>query len=629
MPLFGTFSSASSRALGLRNGSPPLPPTISAPSDNVSASLTGSGNTTNRINTTVSFTSTVTSFAIDRFEFKIDQLDSSDNVVVAGTYQTAASAGATSFLISNLLTSTRYGLYMRTVDVAGLVSVPTSVVRFITAAEVAPTVPARTLSSTALSVTIAYAAGTAGTYAIGTREYSLCPTTGGTTTYVPFTETVTRTTRTDGGAALLPNTQYTVSFRYTASSPTTLPEGSTGSSTIFTAEETAPSAPGATLSITGATTAIVSRGTSTQGTYPISNYQFRVYQGTTPSGTWIAMPSTMATVTGLAVDTGHRVQVKAVAATSGTETISTSVTATTNPETPTAPTDLAFSGMTTSSTGTATLTFSKPTYASSGFVVVSSSTGGATGTGTFAATLSGSTFSVSIGSQSYNATYTYRAYVRTRLFADGVTTADSGLSNTKTWNTPQKDVARTWTADSFGLTTNYTGYTYVIPRNSCEQFRLAVRFPSSVPNSPNTVGYMRVDYMTATFRCGVQLTRPSDGANFQVPTTTASLTSLCNTTNLNFSYATYVDPSTIEYLDSARPNIGYPTFSQPNLGSSDQNWYRSVSVGGASLNNRVFFADSSVGKSWNSGCILSLKGDYFSGKNMSVVGVETIPGSFS
>jgi hypothetical protein len=627
MPLFGTFSSASSRALGLRNGSPPLPPTISAPSDNVSASLTGSGNTTNRINTTVSFTSTVTSFAIARFEFKVDQLDGSNNPVVAGTYQTAASAGATSFLLSNLLTSTRYGLYMRTVDVAGLVSVPTSVVRFITAAEVAPTVPARTLSSTALSVTIAYAAGTAGTYPIGTREFSLCPTTGGTTTYVPFTGTVTRTTRTDGGAALVPNTGYTVSFRYTASSPTTLP-GSTASSTISTLEEVSPGAPGATLSITGTTTATVSRGTSTAGTYPISNYQFRVYQGTTPSGTWIAMPNTTAAVTGLAVDTGHRVQVKAVAATSGTETISTSVTATTNPSTPTAPTDLAFSGMTTSSTGTATLTFSKPTYASSGFVVVSSSTGGATGTGTFAATLSGSTFSVSIGSQSYNATYTYRAYVRTRLFADGVTTADSGLSNTKTWNTPQKNVPRTWTADSFGLTTNYTGYTYVIPRNSCEQFRLAVRFPSSVPNSPDTVGYMRVDYMTATFRCNVQLKRPSDNANFQVSGTTASLTSLCNTTNLNFSYATYVNSSTIEYLDSVRPNIGYPTFSQPNLGASDQNWYRIVSVGGASLNNKVFFADSSTGKSWNSGCSLSLKGDYFSGKNMSVVGVETIPGSF-
>lgn len=644
MPLFGTFSSASSRALGLRNGSPPLPPTISAPSDNVSASLTGSGNTTNRINTTVSFTSTVTSFAIDRFEFKVDQLDSEDGVVVTGTYQTAASAGATSFLLSNLLTSTRYGLYMRTVDVAGLVSVPTSVVRFITAAEVAPTVPARTLSSTALSVTIAYAAGTAGTYPIGTREFSLCPTTGGTTTYVPFTETVTRTTRTDGGAALLPNTQYTVSFRYTASSPTTLPEGSTGSSNIFTAEETAPSAPGATLTITGTTTATVSRGTSTAGTYPISNYQFRVYEGTTPSGAWIAMPNTTAAVTGLAVDTGHRVQVKAVAATSGTETISTSVTATTNPGTPAAPTDLAFSGMTTSSTSTVALTFSKPTYASSGFVVVSSSTGGATGTGTFAATLSGSTFSVSIGSQSYNATYTYRAYVRTRLFADGVTTADSGLSNTKTWNTPQKNVPRTWTAASFGLTTNYTDYTYVIPTNSCEPYRLAIRFPSSgIGATENEVGYMRVDYMTATFRCNVQLKRPSEygsNVNFQQPDytdpstgytypVTTALTSLCNTTNLRFSTATHVNSTTISSVSDAKPNIGYPSFSEPNLGSSDQGWYRSVVVGGTSLHNKVFFASSSSGKSWNSGCSLSLKGDYFSGKNMSVVGVETTPGSFS
>ena len=522
---------------------------------------------------------------------------------------------------------------MRTVDVAGLVSAPTSVVRFITAAEVAPTVPARTLSSTALSVTIAYAAGTAGTYSIGTREFSLCPTTGGTTTYVPFTETVTRTTRTDGGAALVPGTPYTVSFRYTASPPTTLPE-STASTEISTAAEVVNSTPTVTVNSVTTTNVTFTRTNSSGGTYGVSYYEYLVTNlaitvGYTSGTMATNITSLNISLPGLGPDGDFLIFVRAISLTSTTPGSWGTVASTLNPGTPLAPTDLAFSGMTTSSTSTVALTFSKPTYASSGFVVVSSSTGGATGTGTYTATLSGSTFSVSIGSQSYNATYTYRAYVRTRLFADGVTTAESGLSNTKTWVTPKKDVARTWTADSFGLTTNYTGYTYVIPRNACEQFRLAVRFPASVPDSPGTVGYMRVDYMTATFRCNVQLTRPSDGANFQVPTTTASLTSLCNTSNLNFSYATYVNSSTIEYLDSVRPNIGYPTFSQPNLGSSDQNWYRSVTVGGASLNNKVFFADSSTGKSWNSGCSLSLKGDYFSGKNMSVVGVETTPGSFS
>ena len=254
MPLFGTFSSASSRALGLRNGSPPLPPTILSPSDN--ATLSGSGNTTNRINTTVSFTSTVTSFAIARFEFKVDQLDGSNNVVVAGAYITAASAGATSFLISNLLTSTKYGLYMRTVDIAGQVSEPTSVVRFTTAAEVSPTAPTPSLGSSALQVTIVYNAGTAGTYAIGTRKFALRLASAGTTPpineahYVSFTGTVVQGTQTDNGAALVPGTSYRVFFKYTASSPGVgIGEANNA---ISTSSEVAPSAPGATLTITEA-----------------------------------------------------------------------------------------------------------------------------------------------------------------------------------------------------------------------------------------------------------------------------------------------------------------------------------------------------------------------------------------
>jgi len=505
---------------------------------------------------------------------------------------------------------------MRTVDVAGLVSEPTSRIRFTTAAEVGPTAPTPSPSSTALGVSFAYSDGTAGTYAIGTREYSL-HLTGSTASYVPFTETVydRRTTTNASGAALVPKTNYTVSFRYTASSPGV--GTSTVSTTISTTAETAPGAPGATLSITGTTTATVSRGTSTAGTYPISNYQFRVYEGTTPSGAWIAMPNTTAAVTGLAVDTGHRVQVKAVAATSGAETISTSATATTNPGTPAAPTDLAFSGMTTSSTSTVALTFSKPTYASSGFVVVSSSTGGATGTGTYAATLAGSTFSVSIGSQSYNATYTYRAYVRTRLFADGVTTADSGLGNTKTWVTPKKDVAKVWRGSDFGQT-YYSDYTYVIPTNVCEPARLAITFGSSgIGATPNDVGYQRVDLIGAYFRCGNTLKRPSDLANFD-------RAALCNTTNLRFSFSTIGSEGT---QDAARPDIYGGAGS---LGVTDSFLYRYVSVGGTALHNKVFFATSTtLGKPWNSGCVLSLVGDYFAGKVIELTGVETTGGSFS
>ena len=486
MPLFGTFSSASSRALGLRNGSPPSPPTITAPTEN--QSLTGSGNTTNRINTTVTFASTVTSFAIARFEFKVDQLDGSNNIVVAGTYQTAASAGATSFLISNLLTSTKYGLYMRTVDVAGLVSEPTGRRLFTTAAEVAPTAPTPSLSSNALQVGIGYSAGTAGTYAIGTREFALRLASAGATPptepahYVSFTGAVTRSTQTDNGAALVPGTSYRVFFRYTASSPG-VGQG-TATNTVSTSAEVAPGVPGATLTTTGTTTMTVGRGTSTAGTYPISYYEYRVYQGTTPSGTWISMPNTTAAVTGLAVDTGHRAQVRAVAATSGTSTTSTSATATTDPPTPSAPT-IAFSGMSGNSSVTATLTISKPPYAVSAFVNV-------IGVGTYAATDQGSYFSISLGSQPFNSTIQYRAYVRNRI------NGDSSYGNTVTWYTPKQNQAYSYTGRAGEW---ILAATNSVVNPACTSPYASVTW-GYVPPSPNDVGYIRIDYVGVQLKSG-------------------------------------------------------------------------------------------------------------------------------
>ena len=55
--------------------------------------------------------------------------------------------------------------------------------------------------------------------------------------------------------------------------------------------------------------------------------------------------------------------------------------------------------------------------------------------------------------------------------------------------------------------------------------------------------------------------------------------------------------------------------------------YRAVSVGGTSLNNKTFMATMATGKGWNSGCVLSLKGDYYSGKLFELVGVVTTAGS--
>ena len=423
MPLFGTFSSASSRDLGLRNGRLPSPPTITAPTED--QSLAGSGNTTNRINTTVSFTSTVTSFAIARFEFKVDQLDGSNNIVVAGTYQTAASAGATSFLISNLLTSTKYGLYMRTVDVAGLVSEPTGRRLFTTAAEVGPTVPLPSLSSTALTVSIGYAAGTAGTYAIGTREYSL-HLTGGTAVYVPFTATVYGRGTTTAGVALTPKTNYTVSFRYTAS-PTTL-AGVVNSNTIATASETANSAPTVTINSQTTTNVTFTRGTSSGGTYGVAYYDYVIHNS---SGSAVSTGTMSNATTSLNINAGvepnatFTVYVRARSSTSDAPGNYGSASGQLDPLTPAAP-GLNFSSTNASERANAYLTWGAVTYATTYHVYRNG--------GYYAAT---SGTSMTVTGHSAGTAYYYQVYAGNRLgnFSSSSNAKGMSTGNNVDWST--------------------------------------------------------------------------------------------------------------------------------------------------------------------------------------------------
>ena len=581
MPLFGTFSSASSRALGLRNGSPPSPPTISAPSDNVATSLVGSGNTTNRINTTVSFTSTVTSFAIARFEFKVDQLDSGDGVVVAGTYQTAASAGATSFLLSNLLTSTRYGLYMRTVDVAGLVSVPTSVVRFITAAEVGPTVPQPSLSSTALTVSIGYAAGTAGTYAIGTREYSL-HLAGGTPVYVPFTATVYDRPTTTAEVALTPKTSYEVSFRYTAS-PTTLP-GVVNSNTIATASETANSAPTVTINSRTTTNVTFTRGTSSGGTYGVAYYEYVIHNS---SGSAVSTGTMSNATTSLNINAGvnpnetFTVYVRARSSTSDKPGGYGSASDQLDPNTPGAPT-ISFTGMTPSTTGTATMNISKPQYATAAYVNI-------VGYGIQAATDQGGYFSITLNYQPYNATIEYKAYVINRL------SQQSSYGNSIYWNTPKQNMPY-----------NYTGRagewilaaTNSVVNPACASPYAGITW-GYVPPNVGDVGYIRIDYV------GVQLKTGG----------------FSNTVT--------------DYLYFSTPAGNVSSSLEANTDASYSLRYNSISVGGSSLSGGTIALNylwvdgnppASAARLYTGFCVAN-GSNWFWAKDFYVQGVTTLPGS--
>ena len=607
MPLFGTFSSASSRALGLRNGSPPLPPTISAPTDN--QSLTGSGNTTNRINTTVSFTSTVTSFAIARFEFKVDQLDGSNNIVVAGTYQTAASAGATSFLISNLLTSTKYGLYMRTVDIAGQVSEPTSIIRFTTAAEVAPTAPTPSLSSNALQVGIGYGAGTAGTYAIGTREFALRLASEGTTPptepahYVTFTGAVTRSTRTDGtngnGPALVPNTSYRVFFRYTASSPG-VSQG-TATNTISTSTEVKNSPPSVTVNSVSTVNIGLTLSPSSGGTYGVSYYEYVVtdaaFTVSFTSGTIAANTTSLTINSGTQPDVSFLVFVRAISLTSGLAGDWGSASGQLNPNTPSAPT-IAFTGMTPSTTGTATMTITKTAYATRVIVNV---VGGGSGanydslydTSNFVD--NGTYWTFTVGSQSYNSTYTYKAYVKNRIGSD------SSFSNSITWNTPKAGMPYT----AYSATGEFAEFNIAATNSAvagCSPGDYSITF-GSVPSSPGTVGYINITSM------GVQIRRFS--------------TFTVSSTYLYFSY-----PGGTFGLGPAQAPEGF----HPTVNSLR---FVSINVGGSSLSGQTFRLNfiwdgttSGAARFANQGfgCLPNGNNAYY-GKGLYVQGVTTLPGS--
>jgi hypothetical protein len=210
------------------------------------------------------------------------------------------------------------------------------------------------------------------------------------------------------------------------------------------------------------------------------------------------------------------------------------------------------------------------------------------------------------GGTEYYAAYNYNRH-----------SEQSTASNQISWTRPTKNVEKTWRGNDAGQAYYFADYTYVIPTNGCEPYRLSYLFGSSgIPDSDDAPGYARVDYMTATFKCGI---KPTGYSSFD-------RLSLCNTSNLRFSYATVGSEAT---QSAARPT-GVFGDTDP-LGSSDKSLFRfAISLGGSSLHNKVFWATSTAGKSWNIGtgsCVLSTVGDYWTGKLFELVGVVTTSGS--
>jgi hypothetical protein len=475
---------------------------------------------------------------------------------------------------------------MRTLDVAGLVSEPTSRIRFTTAAEVGPTAPTPSPSSTALGVSFAYSGGTAGTYAIGTREYSL-HLTGSTPSYVPFTETVydRRTTTNASGAALTPKTSYTVTFRYTASSPGV--GTSTVSATISTASEVKNSAPTVTINSQTTTNVTFTRGTSSGGTYGVSYYEYVIHNSdavAVSTGTMSTATTSLNISAGVDPNATFRVYVRAISLTSGAAGSYGYADGQLNPNTPGGPT-IAFTGMTSSTTGTATMTITRTTYATR--VVVNVSGGGASAnydslydTANFVDY--GTYWTFTVGDQLYNQKYTYKAYVKNRIGSDSV------FSNSIIWNTPKKN--QYWT-NAQDATVQYVFNTQT-QQSGCYDVRTLRYTMPTVPATDNSVGYISVSTIGAQFASNGYLA--------------------------NSSYFKFRTPTGVNYSIGSNLGVAYPTFEVHYAGIT--------AVAGSDISNGTFYVYSTAGATQTSSCGLT-NYNWFYGRNFYLEGIQTSPGS--
>ncbi len=654
MPLAVSFVAACARGLGLGNGEAPLAPSITTPASNDTTLGTP-------ITAAIAYTITISTFTVSYVQYKLDKIDSSNTVTDEGqwTGSLAGASGSNSATLStrvnssgsteNILHNQKYALYLRSVDAAGQTGPSSTVRRFTTAAESAPTAATPSISSSSVSYPTApflqftWAAGTNGTYSIGTREYSVVAGNNpgaGTYTTLSGSSGTTSLTATSNGTALLPNTQYTVYLRYTASSPGSA--SNTAYATHTTAAEILPSAPTVSISSwdgtdndqaglgreNGRTQIVIARGNVPTPPTPTYLYKYQYAYGTSSDPTnWADFPTSgqasSVTISSLPNDTTYYARVRAVSlGTSTGGTISGNASGTTNPALPPQPT-IEWRSMSGSSYGTAQFTIGNNGGSTTAVYIVRRPTSGTNTGATFVLKATGSQ---DIGGYSSDGgTEYYVSYNYNRLGE-----ASAASASELRWTRPAKNVSKTWRGNDFGQAYYFPDYTYVIKTNACEPYRLSYLFgPSGIPDDENAPGYARVDRMQATFIPGLQLYRPSDGALFTQGGVAEK--SLANVSTLRFSYGTAPSPGgTPTSPSSALPTNAFGG-ALSNFGGATQ-VYRYVTIGGSALHNKVFWAEKSdLGKTWSSypGCTLSTSGSYFAGKLFELVGVVTVSGTIS
>ena len=500
MPLFNSFSESAARGLGVGAGKimPPDVPVIVTP--------TGGSTLTTTTTAEVTFTSKTTTYPILKHQYKVN---------VGGTF---VDVSTSPFTITGLTEGTSYDIYMKTIDITNAESDTTAARSFTMQSTVQIQAPTPILSSPSvtypakITINVIYSAGVAsGGFSMSTRQYALKSTAGqpsaGSADWTTLTGSsgtvpATQTTGTSP-VNLSTNTTYYVYFKYTDTNGAI----SYTVNSITTAAENAPGIPAASTFVkTGTSTATLTRGDSTKGTYNVA-YQYRYWEsnssGTTaaPAEGWVSMTSNPTLLTGLNVNAYYDAQVRAVNVSPGILSSSPrdySIIQT-DPAAVAAP-GFTSSGMTGNSTGTITALIPQSGYATKAFVEVSTSSN-FSGAAVYNSVDHPSTVAYdgantrwvfSLGGQAYNSTYYYRAYVQNRIGGE------SSYSSTITWVTPKKGELYLFTARAAEW---ILAATNSILEPACPSPAASATF-GFVPASDNTVGYVNIQYVGVQLRTG-------------------------------------------------------------------------------------------------------------------------------
>lgn len=633
MPAFRAVANISARSLGMTNGEAPPAPVITNPgSDGAS---TGFPNLIY-----VGYDVGLSSFPVARVEFRIDLLDGSNAVVDEGlwggdlggvttpSYQvdTIASRTASDGDIESITVDTRYKIYLRSVDTAGQISIPSSPRIVVTQEETYPMAVAPTLTGgsqvsypTAPYITVSIAPGTAGSFAIGTRAYSVTLSTasepGAFTTYTGALDTPFNVTTTHDGSAIRAgvgltgsSVSYKVWVRYTAASP------GVGTDTAFAivtaATEIEPGYPASVSASALSTSWIrVYRGNiSNSPTYQVKyQYGYKTSSSGTPSTAYdFGTGLTYADVTGLSSGTTYYFWVRAVSlGPNGSYGYwQGPAGATTSAGTPDAPT-LSFSSTSASVRNAAYLSWNAVSGAS--YYKISYSTDGGSTYTELSQLQYGTSASMSITAG------TTRKWKMRAFNSSGVA---SGYSNVKTMTAGEENKATTWT---HSITTPLLDWLNADRDPSCPNLISLYYQFGSVASSSSTAGYKRVDSVSAEFQCGVK------------PISTWDRTANCNSSNCFWWVGSVTPGATSRGSTDQAAAIGGSNFGAT---WETRTYTFSTPVGGTALSGKTIWvapADifTTIYKGTDASCTPSYNGEYYYARNLVLTGVETTSSTYS